>query len=145
MRCPSSTRTPRPRSPRAVTTSIAPSFVSTDPERASRTSTSAVATRPERSGSSVRSTTSSFESLAVTGSCSLHSSADDDGGNAEGRLRIGDGGALAVLAARPGGVAEIPADHVDLAHELRPLPDERRAPQRLGELAIANAVALRDL
>src|SRR5438552_2783518 len=145
MRCPSSTRTPSPRSPRAVTTSIAPSFVSTDPERASRTSTSAVATRPERSVSSVRSTTSSFESRTVTGLRSLDSSTDDDGRDTEGRLRIGDGRALAVLAARPGGVAEIPADHVDLAHELRPLPDERRAPQRFGELPVTNAVALCDL
>src|SRR6267143_2786045 len=42
-RCSSKTRTPMPRSPRAMTASIAPSLISTDPDWASRRNTSPVA------------------------------------------------------------------------------------------------------
>src|SRR5436190_1924618 len=66
-RCSSMTRMPTPRSPRAITLSIAPSLISIDP------------------------------------------------------------------------------DHVDLAHELRTLADQRRAAERLRQLAVADPVALGDL
>ena len=66
-------------------------------------------------------------------------------GMRERRLRVGDRRALAVLAAGAGRVPEIPADHVDLAHELRPLSHEGRAAQRLRELPVADPIALRDL
>src|SRR5256886_12476013 len=75
----------------------------------------------------------------------LHLAADDHARDAEGRLRVGDRRALPVLAARADGVAEIPADHVDLAHELRALPDQRRAAERLGLLPVADPVALGEL
>src|SRR5436305_11801423 len=68
--------------------------------------------------------------------------AHDDARDAERGLRVGDGRALAVLAARPDGVAEVRADRVDLAHELRSLTDERRAAERLSLRAVADAVAL---
>src|SRR5712692_1960618 len=182
MRCASSTRTPRPRSPREMTLSMPPSFVSTEPDCASRRNTSPPRTPPLRRAASARSTTSSLlrrslmldlsasprrhvpgglsrssrtlASLAERGPLppsrsslvlSLELAADDDRRDAQGRLRVGDRRALAILAARAGGVAEVPADHVDLTHEFRSLADERRAAQRLSELAVADAVALGDL
>src|SRR5207245_3279524 len=60
-------------------------------------------------------------------------------------LRVGHWGALPVLSAGSGGVAEIVPDHVDLAHQLGALADERRATQRFGELPVADAAALGDL
>src|SRR5438445_9257324 len=76
---------------------------------------------------------------------SFELSTDDDARDADRRLRIGDRRALAVFSASPSRVAEIGADHVDLAHELGALADERRSTQRLGKLAVADAVALGDL
>src|SRR2546421_2551205 len=76
---------------------------------------------------------------------SLQFSTNDDAPDADRRLCVGDRRALAIFAASPSGVAEIGADHVDLAHELGALADERRPSERLGELAIADPVALGDL
>src|SRR5438046_8147762 len=198
---------PTPRSPRAMTASMAPSLISTDPDWASRKKTSPVApvalsasraastvtslvsrslirrrrlaggtgerdvreprvprgpaTRRERSerrgrrgGCGERAPPNGFavggpyplgqDPPALGSGVSLELATDDDRWNADRRLRIGDRCALAVFSASPGRVAEIGADHVDLAHELRALADQRCAAQRLGELAVADSVALSD-
>src|SRR5207247_3818019 len=77
--------------------------------------------------------------------CSLEFAAHYDAGDSNCRLRIGDRRALAIFSASPSRVAEIGADHVDFAHQLRALSHERRTTQRLGECAIPDAVALSDL
>src|SRR3989442_15166209 len=71
--------------------------------------------------------------------------AHHDRGDADGRLRVRHRRALPVLAAGAGRVAEVGADHVDLAHQLRPPAHQRRTPQRLRELPVAAPVALGDL
>src|SRR5207253_2596552 len=68
--------------------------------------------------------------------------AHHDRGDADRWLGVGDRRSLPVLAACPGGVTEIAPDHVDLAHELRALADERRSAEWLSELTVADAVAL---
>src|SRR5687767_3602265 len=169
MRCESMTRMPTPRSPWTRTFSIAASFTSTDVDADSRKNTSARAPW-RRSEPIARSTTASFVSRSLTrfAPCSsnglwplprsglvgfgrrgeaappscLHLPADHDRGDPQRRLCVGDGRALPVLAAGAGRVAEVPAHHVDLAHELRPLPDEGRSAQRLGQAPVADAVRL---
>src|SRR6185503_19751693 len=76
---------------------------------------------------------------------SLDLSADDHRRDPKGWLSVGDRRALAILAARARRIPKIPPDHVDLAHELWALADERRAAQRLSELPVADAVTLGDL
>src|SRR5688500_18600265 len=169
MRCESMTRMPIPRSPWTRTFSTAASFTSTDVDADSRKNTSARAPW-RRSEPIARSTTASFVSRSLTrfAPCSsnglrplprsrlvgfgrrgeaappscLDLPADHDRGDPQRRLCVGDGRALPVLAAGAGRVAEVPAHHVDLAHELRPLPDERRSAQRLGQAPVADAVRL---
>src|SRR5881628_321351 len=63
-RCSSSTRIPMPRSPRAITDSMAPSLISTDPDWASRKKTSPVAPVALRA-SRATSTVASFVSLSL--------------------------------------------------------------------------------
>src|SRR5712691_7223445 len=135
---------PTPRSPRAMTLSIAPSLISTEPDCASRRKTSPVATPSERSASSAVATVASFVSRALTCSTSFQFPADNDRGDADGRLRVGYRRSLSVLTAGAGGVAKIAPDHGDLAHELRALADERRSAEWLRELTVANPVALGD-
>src|SRR5438477_765820 len=189
---------PMPRSPRAMTASMAPSLISTDPDWASRKKTSPVApvalsasraastvaslvsrslirrrrlaggtgewgvreprvprgpaSRSERSerrgrwgGCGERAPPNRGQDPPATGSgVSFELATDDDRRDADRRLRIGDRRALAVFSASPGRVAEIGADHVDLAHEFGALADERRSTKRLGELAVADSVALSD-
>src|SRR5213595_3252369 len=206
-RCSSMTRMPTPRSPRAMTDSIAPSLISTDPDWASRRNTSPVAP-VALSASRAASTVASFVSRSLIrrpglaggtgergvreprvprgpatrrerserrgrrGGCgerappngfavggpyplgqdppapgsgvSLELAAHDDGRDADRWLRICDRRALAVFSASPGRIAEITPDHIDFAHQLRALADQRCAAQRLGELAVADAVALGD-
>src|SRR5947208_13638787 len=71
-RCSSSTRMPIPRSPRAMTLSIAPSLISTDPDWASRRNTSPAAMPSARSASNAWSTATSLvtRSLMRVGSLS---------------------------------------------------------------------------
>src|SRR5438874_928658 len=76
---------------------------------------------------------------------SLELSAHDDGWDADGWLRIGDRRALSVFAASPSRVAEITSDHIYFRHQLGALADERRSTKRLGELAVADPIALGDL
>src|SRR5919201_1429475 len=82
---------------------------------------------------------------AGLGCRSLELPAHNDRGDADRRLRISDRRALAVLATGPRGIAKVISDHVYFAHQLWPLTYERRAAERLGELAVADPVALRDL
>src|SRR5712691_7549565 len=120
---------PTPRSPRAMTLSIAPSLISTEPDCASRRKTSTVAT---------------FVSRSLTCSTSFQFPADNDRGDADGRLRVGYRRSLSVLTAGAGGVTKIAPDHIDLAHELRALADERRSAEWLRLLTLADPVALGD-
>src|SRR6266550_480331 len=169
-RCSSSTRMPTPRSPRAMTLSMALSLISTEPDCASRRKISPVATPSERSAASAVSTMASFVNRSLICSISrlrretrsrlevsllgaeplvarvsLQFPADHDRRDADGRLRIGDGRPLPVLPARSRRITEVAPDHIDLAHELRTLPNERRTAERFGELAVADPVALGDL
>src|SRR2546430_16031389 len=139
----SMTRMPTPRSPRAITLSIAPSLISTDPDWASRRNTSPSGIPTSRSACSAVSTIASLVSRSLMRSFQL--SADDDRGDPQRGLRVGDGRALPILPAGPRRVPQIGPDHVDLAHELWTLADERRAAERLRQLAVADPVALGDL
>src|SRR6267143_2814716 len=70
-RCSSKTRTPMPRSPRAMTASTAPSLISTEPDWASRKNTSPVATPTDFSAPSAASTVASLVSRSLTGRTQL--------------------------------------------------------------------------
>src|SRR5438309_2510395 len=187
---------PMPRSPRAMTASIAPSLISTDPDWASRKKTSPATTPLAFNPSRAMSTVASFvrrslnprsllrtagpvpgsgsrarlpvrsgrvpsvpsdaagERLARNplpratrrrrGGASLELSPYDNGRNSDRRLSVGDRCALAVFSACSSRVAEIGADHVDLAHELRALAYQRRSSQGLSQFSISDAIALRD-
>src|SRR5438552_3198381 len=190
---------PTPRSPRAMTASMAPSLISTDPDCASRRNTSPVAlvalsasraastvaslvsrslirrrrlaggtgewgvreprvprgpaSRSERSerrgrwgGCGERAPPNRGQDPPATGSgVSFELATDDDRRDADRWLRIGDRRALSIFAASPSRVAEITSDHIYFRHQLVALADERRSTKRLGELAVADAVALRYL
>src|SRR6266568_495047 len=76
---------------------------------------------------------------------SLQLSAYDDAGNSNRWLGVGDRRSLTVLSTCARRIAEIISDHIDLTHQLRALAYQRGAPQRLGELAVVDAIALGDL
>src|SRR5204862_2280831 len=71
--------------------------------------------------------------------------AHNDARDADRGLRIGDRRALAIFSTSSSRVAEIGADHVDFAHELGALANQRGSSEWLGELSISYPVALGDL
>src|SRR5438309_9090674 len=187
---------PMPRSPRAMTASIAPSLISTDPDWASRKKTSPATTplafNPSRSMSTVasfvRRSLNARSSLRTAGpvpgsgsharlpvrskrvppvpsdaagerlarnplpratrcprsGASLELSPYDNGRNSDRRLSIGDWRALPIFTAGSCRISEVSPDHIDLAHELRPLAYEGRSTKRLSQFSISDAIALRD-
>src|SRR4029078_6011799 len=99
-RCSSKTRTPMPRSPRAMTDSIAPALISTEPDWASRRNTSPVATPPDFKVFRAASTVASLLSRSLMAQTRLAGGRGDRGGRGGGGG--GGGGGWGGAAGPPG-------------------------------------------